>query len=391
MSLHVAGRLAACCVVALGCLSASAQGLDIRPFAQAPQKTNLQEEEGRIWDEAFDADKAFRRRGSLYGDAKVDAYLQSVLDALYPEFKGAVRAKTLNDPDLNAFALPNGSIYVHLGLLARLENEAQLAAVLGHEGAHFVYRHGYQRMQNLKSNAVFALGLGVVSSAAGAGVIGMLGQLAAVSSIYGFSRDHEREADRVGFERMVKLGYDTKQGTRVFELLRDEVKLMDIKEPVMFASHPKLEERIESFNELRANDPAAVATIRTEEARFLSATQTVRNAWIEQAFGFSRYKSLIHVLAQPGTEKRFPSHYPYFLGEAYRLRNENDDAAKAVEFYRKAMERTPEFAQTYRALGLVRMQENNKVEARAMFEKYLTLQPQAEDSAFIKTYTQQIQ
>jgi predicted Zn-dependent protease len=379
---------AAACLVSL---TALAQGMPVSPFATVPQRSGLFEEEGRIWDDAADADKALRRRGSLFGDAKIDAYLQSVLDGLYPEFKGAVRVRTLSDPDLNAFAMPNGSIYMHLGLLARLENEAQLAAVLAHEGAHFVYRHGYQRMQNVKSNAAFALGLGVVGNVAGAGVLGPLGQLAAVSSIYGFSREHEREADRVGFERMVQLGYDPRQGARVFEILRDEVKLMDIKQPFMFASHPKLEERIESFNELRAQHPTAGSLQRTEEERFLSVTRAARPAWIEQAFGFSRYKSLIHVLSQPGVEKRFPAHFQYHLGEAYRLRNESEDVSKALQSYRMAMQSVPEYVQTYRALGLLYMQENQKEEARAMFEKYLTVQPNADDAAFVKTYLQQIQ
>lgn len=377
-----------------GCMigtAALAQSLQVTPFASAPQKSGLFEEESRIWDDAADADKALRRRGSLYGDAKVDKYLQSVLDELYPEFKGAVRVRALNDPDLNAFAMPNGSIYVHLGLLARLENEAQLAAVLAHEGAHFVYRHGYQRMQNVKTTAAFALGFGMVTNVAGAGIVGALGQLAAVSSIYGFSREHEREADRVGFERMVRQGYDTRQGMRVFELLRDEVKLMDVKEPVMFASHPKLEERIESFNELRSNNPAAAPMQRTDEERFLEVTQGVRLAWINQAFGFSRYKSLIHVLAQPGAGKRFPAHSPYYLGEAYRLRNEDGDGDKALQSYKQAMEVAPAFAHTYRALGLMHMQQDRKGEAREMLAKYLALQPDADDSSFIKTYLQQIQ
>jgi predicted Zn-dependent protease len=369
----------------LGC-SAAAQDVAIPPFTSVPQKSSLQEEESRVWDEAADADKGIRRRGSLYVNPKVDGYLQALLDDLYPEFKGAIRVRTVSDPDLNAFAMPNGSIYMNLGLLARLENEAQLAAVLAHEGAHFVYRHGYQRRQNAKSASAFALGIGVAG-----GIVGLLGQMAVVSSVYGFSREHEREADRVAFERMVQLGYDTQQGMRVFELLRDEVKLMDHKQPFMFASHPKLEERVESFKDLRQNNSASMSMLRTEEERFLASTQDVRIAWIEQAFGFSRYKSLIHVLIQSGVEKRFPAHFAYYLGEAYRLRNDKEDLSKALQSFQLAMQQAPEFAQTYRALGMLHMNDNKKDEARAMFEKYLAMQPDAADAAFVKSYLQQVQ
>lgn len=374
-------------------LAAHAQPMSAAtPFASKPEKSSLELDELRIWDEAGDFDKALRRRGSLYGVAEVDRYLQGVLDELFPEFKGAVRVRTVNNPDLNAFALPNGSIYIHLGLLARLENEAQLAAVLAHEGAHFVYRHGHQRAQSHKTGAAFALGLSMIGGAAGVGdIAGLLGQMAIYSSTYGFSREHEREADRVGFERMVRLGYDTDQGARVFELLRDEAKLLDEKEPVMFSSHPKLEERIESFKELRARHPDSASLTRTDEDRFLAATAGVRPDWIQQAFGFSRYKSIIHVLEQVTAAKRFPEHFPYYLGEAYRLRNEKEDPEKAMRSYNLALERSPDYASTYRSLGLLHMYGERKEEARAMFEKYLALRPEADDAAFVKTYIQQTQ
>lgn len=383
---------AACCTLYVVCSLASAQIAPVSPFVSAPDKSTLDASELRIWEDAGDFDKGIRRRGALLGDAAVDAYLQSVLDALYPEFKGAVRVRTVSDPGLNAFALPNGSIYIHLGLLARLENEAQLAAVLAHEGAHFVYRHGHQHSQNVKAGAAFAMGLSILGNAAGAGgMANLLGQVAAYSSIFGFSRELEREADKVGFARMVTLGYDTEQGARVFELLRDEAKLLDEKEPVMFASHPKLGERIESFRELRTGSSEAGRHTRTEEERFLSATSEVRATWVRQAFGFSRYKSIIHVLEQASADKRFPAHFPYYLGEAYRLRNEKDDPDKALHAYQQALQRSPGYARTYKSLGLLHMRGERKSEAQAMFERYLALQPEADDAAFVKTYIQQIQ
>jgi predicted Zn-dependent protease len=384
--MHRSSLVAACGITLMICSTAAAQSEQITPFTSVPQKLSLHEEESRIWDDAADADKGLRRRGALYGDAKVDGYLQSLLDQLYPELKGAARVRTINDPDLNAFAMPNGSLYINLGLLARLENEAQLAAVLAHEGAHFAYRHGYQQRQSAKTASAFALGIGMIG-----GVAGALGQLAAVSSIYGFSQEHENEADRIGFERMVKLGYDTQQGIRVFELLRDEAKLMDRKASFMFSSHPKLEDRVDSFKRLRESSPASSGATRTEEERFLASTQEVRQAWINQAFDFSRYKSLIHVLEQPQANKRFPIHYAYYIGEAYRLRNEKEDYIKALQSYKQALDRAPGFAKTYKALGMLHMNDNQKTEARAMFEKYLAIQPDGEEAGYVKSYIQQIQ
>ncbi|HVL75551.1 MAG TPA: M48 family metalloprotease, partial [Noviherbaspirillum sp.] len=369
-----------------------AQAEQLAPFTGVPAKEGLELEEQRIWDESVGFDRTLRRRGSLYGVAELDAYLQEVLDALYPEFKGAIRVRTVNNPDLNAFALPNGSIYVHLGMLARLENEAQLAAVLAHEGAHFAYRHGLQRIQSVKGGAAFALVVGMVGGVAGAPDVGsLLGQVALYSSTYGFSREQEREADRVGFERMVAVGYEPIQGARVFELLRDEAALLEEMRPVMFSSHPKLEERIASFRELSSNHPEAANLTRTDVERFLSATALARADWLKQAFAFSRHKSIIHVLEQAGAAQRFPAHYPFYLAEAYRLRNGDGDAEKALLAYRLALERAPEFAPAYKSLGLVHMAAERKDEARAMFVQYLTLVPDADDAAFVTTYLQQLQ
>ncbi len=131
----------------------------IEPFAAPPDRTKLVEEEQRVWVASDDLDRSIRRARNLYRDEALTAYLQSVLDALYPEFRGAVVPKgSVRDADPNAFVLPNGSVYLTLGLVGTMAIEAQLAMVLGHEAAHFVYRHGYQQMSSAKSMSAFGVG-----------------------------------------------------------------------------------------------------------------------------------------------------------------------------------------------------------------------------------------
>jgi hypothetical protein len=116
------------------------------------------------------------------------------MDRLYPEFKGKIQVHLYDSTQLNAFALPNGSVYFNIGLLARIANEAQLAAVLGHEAAHFIEKHSFRERVSAKNASAFAVsGIPFAS-------------LAAVSSISGFSRDLEREADMKGYARLVKGG-----------------------------------------------------------------------------------------------------------------------------------------------------------------------------------------
>jgi len=104
----------------------------------------LEEDEQRMWARVEQEQKKFDASGALYRDAELDAYLTGVARKLQPPAVLQVipfRVAVVKNPWLNAFAMPNGALYIHSGLLARLDNEAQLAAVLGHEMVHVTHRH----------------------------------------------------------------------------------------------------------------------------------------------------------------------------------------------------------------------------------------------------------
>src|SRR5690348_5115176 len=93
-------------------------------------------DERRLWDQAKEEERKLRDKAPLYQDPLLEDYLNQVAGRLAPpELQGQeairLRVYVIRDPTLNAFTYPTGSIYVHTGLLARLENEAQLAVVLG--------------------------------------------------------------------------------------------------------------------------------------------------------------------------------------------------------------------------------------------------------------------
>jgi predicted Zn-dependent protease len=204
---------------------------DVLPWTQTVMASTLEREERNLWAEAEEFDKLLERSGKIRNDPALNQYLQRILDKLYPEFNGEVRIRVLDSSQLNAFALPNGSLYINTGLLARLQNEAQLATVLAHEGAHFVHRHSFQQSEHLKNVATFAL---VVSMAG----VPLAGNIIALSSMTGYSREHETEADNIGYQRLIAAGYSAKESPRTFEHLMAEIKALDINEPFFFASHP---------------------------------------------------------------------------------------------------------------------------------------------------------
>lgn len=351
-----------------GCATMQGEG----EFHSANDTKKLQETENRLWYEASGFDHTIQVSDQIYNNKKLTAYLQHVVDRLYPEFKGTIKVRIYDSTSLNAFALPNGSIYFNVGLLARIENEAQLAAVLAHESVHFIRKHSYKQRVSSKNAAAFALS-GIPFSS-----------LAAVSSISGFSQDLEREADTMGYKRLVKAGYDPKEAAKVFQLLADEVKALGVKEPYFFSSHPKLIDRINEFKQLSQKYKGKG---RVGSRKFDKLVKPVRLDVLRKDIGQDRYKSVILVMKDKKSRTKYPAAGYYYLGEAYYRRDEQGDQKNAFKAYKKAEKLAPRFAPTYKRLGLYYMKKGNKHKARRYFTRYLRLADKnARDRSYVKQY-----
>jgi predicted Zn-dependent protease len=356
---------------------------DTLPFDSPQALQNLGEEEKRVWSQGLELQKALEKGGQLYPDTALNSYLQGVMDKLYPELAGHIRVRAIRSPLLNAFALPDGGVYINTGLLARFENEAQLATVLAHEGAHFVHRHGFRQQQSVKSASAFAL----VTQLLGVPIVGLLGQVIATSSMFGFSREMETEADNIGFSRLAKAGYDVGESTKVFEYLAKEVELSEVKEPFFYSTHPRLKDRIANFSELSRSYGSGGATFQNEYAKRI---ETMRMEDLESELSFGRFTHVIALLNDDAARKRYPPYCNYYLGEAYRKRNDKDDATQAAHYFDQAIALAPDFVATYRAKGLLAMQQERNEEAVELFTQYLQLAPQAPDRSYVESYLDMI-
>jgi len=155
--------------------------------------------------------------------------------------------KVFNDSAPNAFALPGGFVGISRGLLSALENEAQLASVLGHELGHVTARHSVQAMQR---GSLLGLGTAVLGGVAGQGGYGIVtqqaGQLAAGLLENTYSREQERESDRLGVDYLVLAGYDPHGAVQLQEYFYRKVE--QGAEPMwlagLFRTHPFSKERM---------------------------------------------------------------------------------------------------------------------------------------------------
>ena len=117
------------------------------PAAEAEQETRR-----RLDFTTAQMEREIENSGLLYAEPALDAYLQSVLDRLFPDKAGQLQVRVLRETDFNAFALANGHIYFNTGTLLRLDDEAGLASILGHEGTHVTEDHVFRFLQKSAEN-----------------------------------------------------------------------------------------------------------------------------------------------------------------------------------------------------------------------------------------------
>lgn len=377
--------------LACGCVAGmSGLARAIEPFLKAPTTADLAPEEDRLWGESREASTALRRRGLLFNQEAYTARLNVIMRTLYPEFGDTITVRVLREIAPNAMAFPNGDVYFSLGLLGRLENEAQIAMVLAHEGAHFVHRHGFQGRNTRLATGTLVQIVGFAGGAVGTlGALGgaLGGQIALIGGVAGHSRDMEREADRVGLERVLKLGYGKVDAQRAFEVLRDYAKTDEnAKGGYFFASHPRLEERIESIGAL----PGADTTTAQADPAFAAMHHALQLQWLPQELGSGRYKAMIVALEDEARRARMPAQADYYLSEAYRLRGDAGDVERAADWLARAYKRTPDYPPLLRSAGLAAMKAGQHGDAKTFFLMYLARLPDASDRGFIESYLKQI-
>lgn len=170
------------------------------------------------------------------------------VDAAKNPYRDNFHYYLLNDPKtVNAFALPGGQVFITRALYDRLENEAQLAGVLGHETGHVIARHSAQQMAKGKLGQMLAGAAGVATSDRGQGGA-MAAQMVNQMMQLKYSRGDELEADNFGLRFMSESGFDPRQMLRVMEILK-QASGGGGRGPDIFATHPDPDARIDAIKQ----------------------------------------------------------------------------------------------------------------------------------------------
>ncbi len=168
----------------------------------------------------------------------------------------------VKDASINAFALPGGFIGFHTGLLVSAESDSEVASVMGHEIGHVLQRHLARQIDKQTTNTMIALAgllLGALAASRNPGAAAGLmqgGQAVAVNNQLSYSRDAEREADRIGFQILAASGYDVNGAPGFFQRLQKATGIMDSGVPSYVRTHPLTTDRIADMQDRARNIPS---------------------------------------------------------------------------------------------------------------------------------------
>ena len=182
-------------------------------------------------------------------DARLAAYIQAVgakMASLTHRPKMPYRFFLVNATYVNAYAFPGGTIACTRGILLKLENEGELAALIGHELGHVNARHTAEIMSKNKLTSAIVGGIGAAVGAYDAGygnVAAQLGMLGSGALLASYSRDNERQADDLGLKYMVEAGYNPDGMVGLMDMLQNMSRHKAGAAELLFATHPMSDER----------------------------------------------------------------------------------------------------------------------------------------------------
>lgn len=378
---------------------------------------------------ANDSEALFVRRGLVYNDPELQAYVQSVAEKILPRSTDAYiryRISILRDSIPNAFAMPDGQIYIHSGMLALMENEAQLASLIGHEANHVAGHHSILAHRDLRNKAITGA---VVSSIAG--IFG--GPSAAfavdwllVTSLFNFSRDLEEEADQRAVTRVIEAGYNVQEMPRLFALMMEDTEGLRPSMATMWRTHPMLAQRVSylsarpevrDFDDLNAvvgiqafnaaSRDVAIRTIQDDidgnyPREAIRLTQTLRERYGDDAELLTELGDAWRALGPRSPESQDDvSNRQKKKNVRARLRKSREEVEddmlasiegrmqyesnmkQAISAYLAALALDVAYAPAYQGLGEAQFALAAHRDAARSFQRYLKLEPQSLDRPIV--------
>jgi predicted Zn-dependent protease len=332
--------------------------------------------------------------------SKINRYVDSVGKKLIPHVHRPdmpYNFKCVNATYVNAYAFPGGSIAVTRGILLKLGNEAELAALLGHELGHVNARHSAQQMSKgtLTSLVVggLAMAAGSKSDTAG-GIAQQLGMLSQGMLLSYYSRDNEREADSLGNQYMVKGGYSSKGFVGLMNVLNSMNKEKASAASVLFSTHPMSSERYNAAVKRNGSQYRSYRNSPLNRERYMDNTASLRRMKpaiekMQQGDSFMMKKEYAKAeKSYKNAIKKAKNDYTAHVMMAKCMLMQKKPL-RAMKYTKKAKNLYPAEAQAYHIAGMANIKLKHFNKAYNQFEKYDRYLPGNPHITFFKGYSRE--
>jgi predicted Zn-dependent protease len=323
-------------------------------------------------DEEVRISREFRREAKRHfkfvnhpeAERYVDRMGRRILAAMGPQ-PFDYRFFVVDENQLNAFAVPGGSIYVFAGLIERAKSTDELAGVLGHEIVHIKARH-MARSSGPDAISVLSLLSMVLLARTGSGAqaAGMVGQAVAATRQAAYSRQLEMEADTLGARYMAAAGYDPKGAIAFLRTLDQERALNPIDVPAYIMSHPITQERV-------ANAELVVRSLSSNPSR-ADGQESLKRVQTIIRMGKLGGETVVKEFEKLAQQNPKSSEQLYLLGFAQQLQGQLAEAQRSFEQSRRIR---PDNPGLQRDLGRLYGQRGDFTASRQAFDRALALEP----------------
>lgn len=388
-------RLVATMILAL-VLSSPADAKKYKPINEIPGQVPETDEERGIWQVGKAHQEKVRGTDELVNNAALEGYLEGIITRLLGDMKEKIGVEAdvlvFKEPTVNAWVYPDGTVGIQTGMLAAMENEAQLASILGHEVSHFLNRHAFIQIKSKQKQSVIGKGLGVLATAAVAAKTGTVntgllntGQVWTELVTSGYSRKLETAADKQGLELVIAAGYPADQAIPAFETMRmdedDEVNVAK-----MWSSHPDIDARKKNLAKQIKRSKAPESDQGMDKASYLKNVRLAVLSNSQLLVQTHQYDEAIASLSDFTATLSSDAEAEFLLGEVYRKQTPQGNFDTRIGAYQKAIAIKPNLAEPYRELGMVYRQQGKREEAAQAYRKYLELKPDAADAPIMRWY-----
>lgn len=298
---------------------------------------------------------------------------------------------------VNAYTFPAGSMGITRGIMLDMQSEAELAALLGHEAGHVNARHAAERATR---GMLAQMAVGATAAVAGDGTLGSVvsgvGAISATALLARYSRENEREADRLGMDYMVASGANPQGMVDLMGMLR----AMNDRQPgsmeVMFSSHPMSDERYANVQRQLNSDYRSETSRATQRERYMDNTARLRRRSdtiralrdAEMAIGRQEYSNANAKLAE--ARRSTPDDYPAWVITA-KAQMMQDQPTQAIESLRRARQIQPEEGQAMYLLGINLLSQDDAGGALTEFQRYEQVLPGNPNTRFLVGYSHEQQ